>query len=182
MDKYLITDEYQEAISSLEMFSEMLSTVHDNTYRWKWSIIVLHNALQCFMVLSLKDTNGFLTMSKKSYAKFMSAYENNNNNIPMSKLDNFYELYKKIKKYRAFVSTNEYDFSVKKLHSLRNMFIHFTPKSWLLEISALPTICKHILEIIHYLIYEGSITWYEDEIYQRTIQSIKDAEKVINTF
>jgi len=181
MDNYLKTDEYQEAISSLEIFSEILSTTKDNTYRWKWSIILLHNALQGFMVLSLKDTNGFLTMSKKSYSEWINAYETNSD-TPVSKLDNFYGLYKKIKNYRSFISTSEYDLSIENLNSLRNNFIHFTPKSWLVEISGLPMICKDILEIIHYLTYEGSITWYEEETYERAIQSINDAKKIIDTF
>jgi hypothetical protein len=55
---WLETDEREEAIAALEFLVEISSTLRTNIYRWKWVIVVLHNAVQCFMVIALRQSDG----------------------------------------------------------------------------------------------------------------------------
>jgi hypothetical protein len=58
MTHYLRTDEVEEAISAIEMVAESVAGVKADIYRWKWALIALHSAVQGFMVLALRGSNG----------------------------------------------------------------------------------------------------------------------------
>ncbi|MDZ4654259.1 MAG: hypothetical protein U1F44_00005 [Coriobacteriia bacterium] len=64
MNRFLRTDETEEAVSALEMVTEALVGVEDDHYRWKWAIIALHSAVQGFLVLALRGSAGFDVLTK----------------------------------------------------------------------------------------------------------------------
>lgn len=74
MELFLRTDETEEAISALEMLSEITPFLVKDIYRWKWSIIATHNALQGFMVLALRHGNGLLALKDKIAAEWLKAH------------------------------------------------------------------------------------------------------------
>jgi len=86
-------------------------------------------------------------------------------------LDNYSNLYKKIKNpikigfyihSKPFKPSGTQGSSIKKLNSLRNDFVHFLPKIWILEVTGLPQIFLDCLNIIHFLRWEcGNIIWYK---------------------
>jgi hypothetical protein len=47
---WLETDYEEESLRTLEFTVEQLTRVIEDSYRWKWVIIALHNSLQAFMV------------------------------------------------------------------------------------------------------------------------------------
>jgi hypothetical protein len=58
MDFYASFDEQRDAVFSLQMVSELLKKTEEDLQYWKWVIIALHSALQGFMVLALKGSDG----------------------------------------------------------------------------------------------------------------------------
>ena len=134
-EKYLRTDDLTEAIKSLEMVGKLLPDLLHDVYIWKWVIHALHSSFQGFMVAALKGSSGLAVLTKKSEEAWHKAHRDGSRTFPRQKLDTFPNLYKKIKtekmlmysRSEKFVSTVEQDWSVRKLNSLRNDFIHFRP-------------------------------------------------------
>ncbi|MCK4447271.1 MAG: hypothetical protein KAW56_09340 [Candidatus Marinimicrobia bacterium] len=171
MEKYLRTNIENEAALSLEILSEQIPKVKIDLYRWKWVILFLHNTLQNFMVLALRGTNNLKVVNKKDADKWLKAYYNNEDTLPVCRLDNFLNLYQKIKtnsmcqyvNSKKYIPNKDEDFYVKKLNQLRNDFIHFVPKSWSIQLVGLPGLCLDCLSIIQFLIFEsGNIIFYND--------------------
>jgi hypothetical protein len=170
-ETWLETDESEEAIAALEFLAELASTLRSNIRRWKWVIIVTHNAVQCFMVIALRQSDGRGPIRDDIMAKIIQA-QAKDEVPPTEKLDDFMELYKKIKtpsrmqKYgqsKHFTSTKDQDRAIKMLHDLRNEFLHFTPKGWSLEVSGGPHLCLQCLEIIHFLVHDSGTIWFGSE-------------------
>ena len=187
MDLWLRTDETEEAVSALEMLAETAPFLLTDSYRWKWAIIATHNALQGFMVLALRQGNGLLALKDEIAAQWLKAYREDGN-YPVEKLDNFLNLYKKVKSdrmlcyvhSRKFIAAPDHNRSVRKLNELRNEFIHFVPKGWSLELTGLPEICLCCLEVIEFLGWEsGNIILYKDVQQKRALSAINKAKKAL---
>jgi hypothetical protein len=184
MPTYLRTDTSEEAVSALEMFAESLEAVPGDPYRWKWSIVALHGALQGFLVLGLRGSNNFDVLSPSS-AKIWAAAVNSGNLPPADgRLDSLLGLYAKAKSDRMLNYTTSrrlqprgtQDASVKMLNSLRNDFIHFVPKGWSIEISGLPRICGDCLDLIEFLGWgSGNVHWVDDTQQERAVRAVADA-------
>lgn len=184
-EHWIKTDELNEAILALDILSEYLVKVLDDTYYWKWSIISLHNSLQGFMVCALRGSNGINVLNNDSVKEWIERHENGNGNYVIEKLDEFLNLYKKIKsdKMLMFGNSNKFSpekqqgLSIKKINKLRNEFIHFTPKGWSLEVSELPQIVEDCVDIIQFLAFKSNNIVYPNEsIKQKTetlIENIK---------
>ncbi len=157
MNNFLKTDEYNEISKLIELLLSQSKKL-DDIYNWKWVILTLHSALQGFMIIALRDSAGLNILRDKIANKWLEAYRNDEP-YPVEILDSFLNLYDKIKSdimlrfvhSKKFESSNDHDRSVKKLNSLRNDFIHFIPRGWLIEVSGLPKICIDCLEIIEFL-------------------------------
>src|SRR5215813_7926362 len=91
-ESWLETDEREEAIAALEFLVELASALPSNIYRWKWVIIVTHNAVQCFMVIALRQSDGRGPIRDDIMAKIIAA-EAKGEAPPMEKLDDFMQLY-----------------------------------------------------------------------------------------
>jgi hypothetical protein len=183
-DTYLRTDEFEEAISALESTDEFLTKVSLDPYRWKWVILALHNALQGFMVLALRGSNGLLALKDDVAAKWLTAHRSGDP-YPEERLDSFAGLYKKIKSERMrfyghskpFVPVGSQGRSVNRLDAIRDDFVHFVPKGWALDLGGLPRICADCVLVIEFLCWEcGNIFWHDEvqsERVKRAISSIR---------
>ena len=187
MERYLRTDEYEEAISALEFLSELIPTTASDVYRWKWVILALHSAMQGFMVLALRGSNGLAAL-KDDVAKAWLGAQEKGTKLPEERLDRFESLYKKIKHDQMLIYSNSKKFSptssqgrsVNKLKDLRDDFIHFVPKGWSLEVSGLPTLCQDCLAIIEFLGWDcGNVIWHELEVETRAKNAIAKARSEI---
>jgi hypothetical protein len=176
---YLRTDEESEAANAMEMAAQFASGVAADLHLWRWVIIALHNAAQGIMVLSLRHGNGLLALSDESYAEWMAAYERNET-PPAEKLDSYLNLYKKVKHREwgevggntRFVPNGTEGGDIKRLNSLRNEFIHFTPKGWSLEVDGLPRICLATGRLISFLALETTnILWHASKSRQRLLEA-----------
>jgi hypothetical protein len=59
---YLRTDEQVEATASLETAGESAARVAIDVYQWRWVVLALHNALQGFMVIALRGSDGLAVL------------------------------------------------------------------------------------------------------------------------
>lgn len=168
---YLRTDEECEAANAMDMAARFAVGVATDLHLWRWIIIALHNAAQGVMVLSLRHGNGLLALSADSFASWMAAYEKNEP-LPPEKLDSYLNLYKKVKHKKhgkvggntRFVPEATEGADIKRIDSLRNEFIHFTPKGWSLEVNGLPRICLSAARLVSFLALETSnVFWHNAE-------------------
>lgn len=168
---YLRTDEEVETANAMQMAAQFATKLPEDLQMWRWVIIALHSAAQGVMVLSLRHGNGLLALSDESYSAWMTAYEKNEN-PPPEKLDSYLNLYKKVKHKewgqiggnQRFVPKGSEGGDIKRLNSLRNQFIHFTPKGWSLEVDGLPSIALATAHLISFLALEtANIFWHSQE-------------------
>ena len=185
---YLRTDEETEAANAVKMAAHFAEHAHEDIHLWRWIIIAMHNAAQGTMVLSLRHGNGLLALSDECYAAWMEAYEKHEP-PPPEKLDSYLNLYKKVKHSqwgqvggnKRFVPSGSEGKDIKQLNSLRNDFIHFTPKGWSLEVDGLPRICLSTARLISFLALETqNVFWREEESRNLLEQSLAAFSKSMN--
>ena len=146
-----------EAFKSLEKFEDTLHLVKDDVYQWKWAIIILHNCLQCFMVLILEGTNQAEvikdnTKDKRHIVAHLSP--NENWNPENTRLDDFGNLYAKLKSFdKDNFLNDECDQAVEILTLERNNFIHYFPKGLSLFTHPVPRIMFIIMDIICFILF-----------------------------
>ena len=190
MENWFETNETQEAVLSLQMMSEQLDHLAKtgNKHYWTWIIIGLHTALNGFMVLALRGTNDLNVLPEKCAKQWLTAYDSNSGKYPEKRLDSFLNLYNKIKSEKMNLYTNSklfipkatQDSSVEKLNSLRNDFIHFIPKVWLIEPSYFIQIVYDCLDIISFLAFDcGNVMWQEEDLETQTRELIEKAKKSV---
>ena len=184
---YLRTDEQEEAVRSLEWAELQTRSVASDPYVWKWVFVSLHNAAQGFMVLSLWNGNGLLSLRPKVAAKWLKAYENGGP-FPTEKLDEFLNLYAKVKDPGNFSTVGStpfapgarHDQSLEQLNSIRNTFTHFTPKGWALELAGLPGICLDTIGLMRFLgITSTAILWHRPAHRTRAEKALRRLEKTL---
>lgn len=184
---WLRTDEYEEAASAAEAAADFSSTVLDDPYRWKWVLIAVHNTVQGFMVLALRRGNGLLALRDDIAAAWLKAHREGGP-FPKEKLDNFLNLYAKIKTDAAagyvhskrFTPGPTHDRSMKKLNEFRNKFIHFVPMGWSLELAGLPGICIDCLTVANFLHTDGgNIFWNHATLRRRADRALRRATKLL---
>ena len=165
--RFLRTGEHEEAVRSLEWTARQADEVSSDPYLWKWVLISLHNAVQGFMVLSLWNGNGLLALRDRVAAKWIAAHEDGGP-YPVEKLDEFLNLYSKVKNASnfhfegvgPFLPGSTHDESIKRLNDFRNEFIHFTPKGWSLELAVLPRICLDALDVVQFYVESPALRWH----------------------
>ncbi len=188
MEHWLRTDELHEAVLALQMTCEQVSRVRSDPHHWKWVILGLHNALQSFMVLALRGTNGLNVLTKERASQWMAAYKRGDSKYPELRLDSFLNLYDKIKSDRMEMSVDSQalkpsstqDQSIKTLNRLRNEFIHFVPQGWSLELHGLPRIADDCLDVISFLAFEcGNVIWHDPKLEFQTRSLIKKTKRQV---
>lgn len=186
---YLRTDEREEAVRSLEWTAHQANSISDDPYQWKWVLIALHNAVQGFMVLALWNGNGLLALRDKIASKWLDAY-NNGGPYPVEKLDEFLNLYKKVKDKdnfhvigaEPFSPDAAHDESFTLLNTYRNEFIHFTPKGWSLELRGLPRVCLDALDLIEYFGWQSTaILWHKQALVPRAKRAVRHMRSTLHT-
>lgn len=163
------TDTLHEAVTALESLNSMLPQVLSDPVQWKWVIQTLHAVLQNFMVAALEGTSPtrvLKPLSKKEQERISKG------KMVERKLKNFMDLYACIKdgdmmsQYtvsHVFVPNATQDKNVEDLNELRNEFIHFTPKSYVLDVWNFPSLTQDIIDIIRFLAFQSAnVHWYHD--------------------
>jgi hypothetical protein len=202
MDKWMRTDETLEAVFSLEMVCDQLPRAQHNIHYWKWVVIALHNALQGYMVLALRGSDGLNILTEKCAKKWKAVWKSGSGQFPPRRLDGFMNLYNKIQAgtehYEEALSRGgvtwrtESDLmlmyagskpfrpqgsqtqSVEMLNALRNDFIHFLPKGLSLEVGGLPQMAKDCIDITAFLAFDcGNVLWHDPTLREKTVELLR---------
>lgn len=168
----LETDEYREAVEGLVMTVDQLLHTRENPYRWKWVIVTLHSTLQGFMVLALADSAGVNALSAKSRAEWLKWYNADMvGDPPRERQADFLDLFGRIQDKdamrvgmakNAFEADDDVKKSVTWLNVVRNEFMHFGQKSWLIHLGGTAGKIRDCLKPIRFLVEEsGGIRFYD---------------------
>lgn len=188
MEWILRTDEEKQAVSSLEMAVEQLGKIPQDPYRWEWAVISLHNALQAFLVLTIGKTDFTRVMRDKTARKFLIAASDDTVPFPDTDLKSMVTLYKKFQTPIAccyvhsqqYIPTGTQPESVDKLNYWRNKFIHFVPAGAVLGLLEFPPMTKDIIDIISFIVKKsGSFFWNENELHQKALALLNEAEEAV---
>ena len=183
LQRRLLTNEYEEAVSALEFTAEAARQLGSNAYRWKWVIVGMHNAIQGLMVLALRGGAGLAALPDKVAQEWIRAYRTGEK-PPREKLDTFLNLYRKVRsgrmllyvQSRRFVPSGNQGRSMRMLNSLRNELVHFLPKTWSLDLSGLPALCLDCLDVGEFLIStSGNVHWPRKMHRHRSSRAIHEA-------
>lgn len=160
------TDERVEVVEALEMAREQLDYVEGHPYRWKWVIIVLHNAVQAMMVLALAGSTGAGVLKKKSAAAWLQFLRDpDDGDAPrqwMAPFPTLFEWIRAPERGIQFSPTVRVAQSIQLLNDYRNDFVHFVPASWLIGVKRFPTIVEDSCLVMRFLgLDSGQIVWYE---------------------
>lgn len=179
IEDYILTSSVTECVEGLRFILNQLEGTLENPYNWKWIILALDNTVQNFMVYTLRDSAGVNILRKKIRAPY---YKSLRENTPRPKelLDEFLSIYEatkgqEMKQYvdsKSYVPINDEEKNIKRLHSIRNEFIHFIPKSWLLYVTGMPQVVLDCMKYINFLAFESFnflIVYKKDEIMMKSL-------------
>ncbi|TBR07004.1 MAG: hypothetical protein EPO47_12070 [Rugosibacter sp.] len=122
------------------------------------------------------------SLRDKIATKWLDAY-NNGGPYPVKKLDEFLNLYKKVKDKDNFHVADAgpfspgatHDKSFTLLNSCRNDFIHFTPKGWSLELRGLPRVCLDTLDLIAFFGWQSTaVLWHKKSFVPRAERAVEN--------
>ena len=174
----VVFDDLSAAVDALEVGVDFLEQAEADVQRFRWVIITMHQAVQCFMVTALKGTEGIrpLAQNRKSVKEFVRgllAYPARGGRFPSQPqaLDSFLNLYAKVKDAspagmgqlvtsEAFRAEPEDDHAIKKLNELRTRFVHFTTGTFVLDPASAIAPLRSALKLISFLAFESqNILW-----------------------
>lgn len=163
--RWLRWTEEKNALDYLEKAYWFIQQTDKNIVAWKWVAICLSSALYSFAICALKGTNPRRVIHENNQGK-----EN---------LISFPEALKHCQDRdwmagsRPLVLTVSQQDSIKLLRGqLRNVFEHYIPTSWSLEIHGMPHIAMDILDIIRFLAIDTHTYTRFSEYQKRRIRSI----------
>jgi hypothetical protein len=188
---YLSTNAEEQALGALEATAASLREAEKNPEQWKWAILLLHNAVQSFMVLALTGpTNWGALRDEEASARVEAeiAYRNavahgdkdaaemaNNQMLfGSASLAPFLTLYNPIKSedwwMLKYVNSRSYDprptddVCMKNLDSVRNELTHFVPMTRGFLLTQFPAMTETGLHVIAFLVHEsGNIHWFDEQ-------------------
>lgn len=146
-NKYIIFNEENNAIDSLEKASYFIQEAKHDPYNYKWVIISLFNALYGFAVCAARGTsNELISNTNKKGWNYLKTFDKIIELCQNKEYMNM-TIYSK----PLTLSSNQID-SIRVLkNELRNSFEHFTPKTWIIEIRLITQIIPDIVDIISLL-------------------------------
>ncbi len=172
----LRTDEQRDVLHSLRHANDCAHTAVQRPEMWKWSIIAMHNAVQGAMVCYLSGTQqlGALKADLSILGRQYNQHDRNPNMArPKVELASFHALFQRTttgdetdrkgkvvewvndRHCRPLGASPETGIACKKLATLRNQFVHFSPSGWSIEVSGLSKIYSILAEFIMTMAEDG---------------------------
>lgn len=105
---WLDTDYETEGVRAMEMAVEQLRQVLDDPYRWKWTFIAVHNALQAFMVVAVSDSDLVGAMTDEYANHWREQYEKGQRPTLPEKLAPFLALFARAQHLQRYVDSQSH--------------------------------------------------------------------------
>ena len=181
MKDYVNFDRQDIGQTSLAEATSCLSRIHGNKHLWKYAIISIHNALQCYLSVALRDGSGINTWKKPHAEKWLKAYDESIDSqglkeLPNVQLDYFMELYDKLFTGKPDVQRS----LIYWLNETRNEFIHFNSDSYSVHEPSLLTAFEQALSDIKKTpSLSKGIFFYNDEQQAEFIVSCEELTKLL---
>jgi hypothetical protein len=171
--KYVRFDEIENVLSSLTLLVTLAPLVKKRRglQFWKWIIVGAHDALQGAIVCAIADTTGTNVLSKTSACKMWAWLQDTSEPYPGEYMADFGTLLSRI----GFDLLPPEEKAIRRLHSLRNGFMHFTPKSWSIELAGLPKIIGAVVDVVEKLMTNDRLLCRLTGNRQRSLKSAIDA-------
>jgi len=201
-------NEIENLIDNLEMVAHFLES--SISYKWKWAIIALHQALYGSLISALQGSDPRQTVVDRqkdsgravmlrvnripldviasSFGKEEETIRDWISNPYLISLDEALRRVKRIDclpsiiNVQPLVTTKEEDDAIHRLtKEFRNEFEHFAPKGWVVFTSILPPIARSILRVIHFLTLESNCVNISPEQEQRIKTALSKIENLISS-
>lgn len=199
-EEYLQIDEVDNLIDNLEMVAYFLTL--DFTYKWKWVIIALHQALYGALIAALQgiDPSQTVVDHKKTTGKTVKFHVKNeqiasklgeNKTKTRKRLTEPYlisldEALRRMKRNdrppnERLITTQKENNAIKKLtKEFRNEFEHFFPQSWMISKDIFPPIVKHVMRVIEFLACDSTCINMSIEQEERTRLAVKRIKNLVS--
>lgn len=140
-------DEQLFALAAVQHAGHCLEEVKRDWQQLPWAVIALHNATQASLISHLTGTAGIGALEAKCAERTLAALQGEGE-YPQEFVAKFCELMRRATKLEEQIEVaggviqlgSAQRKALGRLNSLRNEFVHFSPKGWSVEISGLPEI------------------------------------------
>ncbi|MEM1236481.1 MAG: hypothetical protein AAGI10_05870 [Pseudomonadota bacterium] len=161
----LETNEFEDVIHSLIIVKDAVQKTQNAPLFWKVAIIHTHAALQgsCVCLLTRTDGTGAMTqkVEKDMWEKYYGVTEGVSNldrpeiRYPTPRVADLGDLLKRLPKdIRPSIPSEvprkkpwNAETDLRLLINLRNEFMHFPPQGWTIEVSGMPRVLRHAIEL-----------------------------------
>ena len=175
---YLQTDTLDDALSSLELALSFYDLAQQDDRYWKWFVVALHSGTQGIFAAALGSPSS-LIVQKPGITKQMAVAFADRAVPPPPHMDNFMRLYIKMQNAANLCSSEalplpaspEHKNGLEKLDELRDDFLHFNSKSWLISKEVLVSSARTAAQVVRFVLLEGNaVRMYESEERLRATQ------------
>lgn len=155
-------DEQLFALAAVQHAAHCLEEVKRDWQQLPWAIIALHNATQASLIAHLTGTAGLGALEAKCAELTLAALQGEGE-YPQEFVAKFLELVRRATKLEKQIEaaggvlqlSSAERKALRRLNSLRNEFVHFSPKGWSVEISGLPQIALSCVTVFRGVVSTG---------------------------
>ena len=186
VERWLTTSEVDDVVYSIKHLSSCLEQVSVEQRAWKWAILSVHSALCGAMVCHLSGSAGIGALTEKSARAMLEWHEKARFGDPgacpreavASPQDLFARVFGKspfIEQYpqTKLDATTQQQQAFEQIHDLRNQFVYFSPKGWIIECSGLPQSVLSLLNLIEVIDGAGWAFRHLDDKRTELLEAIK---------
>lgn len=175
--QFVTVTEESNALDYLERAVDFIETAPQRPLDWKWVILSIHAALYGFMICTLKGTNpdNVCTTTKAGHQKLID----------------FREALKRCQQSQwmnlsgstsVLQLTHDERLALSIIHDdFRNQFLHYRPTLWSIEVTGMPKVITHALDVLHRVALEmgGYYAHYDRD---KIAQLITHAQQQLQNF
>jgi hypothetical protein len=167
-EKYLRFTEETNALDYLDRAGQFIKETPNNLLAWKWVVLSLHGALYGFAICACQGTNpDNVTYKTKKGKKILISFDK-----ALERCQDHKRMNMLIGSHPLVLTDSQQESIVLLKKDLRNMFEHYIPSGWSIEIHGLPQIAVDILNVIRFLAIETRTYIHLNQSQMRKIKSI----------
>ncbi len=179
---FLEADTAEDAIFSLDVARHALGLVAQNDQWWKWAVLATHSAVQGGLALALEGGSGFLVQKPGKMKEILAAHDQGLA-LPEPHMDNFLRLFQRAQAAGSLRSgiltfTSEEQDAVQRLDNLRDEFVHFNCKSWLVEYKFMAECLLGCCSVLEKIVDCEAIIWHDEGHQGRASSAIAEIRTV----